>query len=198
MSQYARYSALALIVLITLSATVSYMGGVMLDWQVGYVSLAGLALIALGLHDLLHEFMELHIRGNHPRHRATCDRLASGLDLQSPLTQRAFRIGLGRAPGRQAFDHCAHVVHVLHMIRVQRGNDQPAPRRILQHPLVAEQHQCLLHRLPGHPQRLGDLLLDDAFTRHQLSGRDLVEQGVMHLFDQIGSDGQRFHDARTF
>jgi glutamate synthase domain-containing protein 2 len=52
MGRYARYSTLALIAVATLAATCSYMGGWMLEWHLDYLSLIGLALIAVGIHDL--------------------------------------------------------------------------------------------------------------------------------------------------
>jgi len=96
-------------------------------------------------------------------------------------------------PGGESLDHRAHVVHVLDLVRVQRRHFQPAPRRVAQHALLAQQQQRLLHRLPRHAQRLRDLLLHDALARRQAAGVDLGEHRVVHLLGQVGGQGEGLH-----
>jgi hypothetical protein len=55
---------------------------------------------------------------------------------------------LGPLARREAFDHSAQVVHVLDPVRLQRCHFQPAARRVAQYTLLAQEQQCLLHRLP--------------------------------------------------
>ena len=104
---------------------------------------------------------------------------------------------LGGAAAGQALDYRADVIHLLHMDGVQRRHEQPATRRVLQHALVAQQGQRLLHRLARHAERLGDLLLDDALAGAELAGSDLVEDGVAHLLHEVGGAGKQLHDAAS-
>ena len=60
---------------------------------------------------------------------------------------------------------------------------RPRPGASHSTPLVAQQQQRLLHRLARDAQRLGDLLLNDAFARRQLARGDLAQDRVTHLLD---------------
>lgn len=70
-----------------------------------------------------------------------------------------------RLAAGKAFEHRAYVVHMLDVLRIQRGHDEATARRIAQDALIAQKQKRLLHRLSGDTQFLSDLLLDDAFTR---------------------------------
>jgi hypothetical protein len=67
---------------------------------------------------------------------------------------------------------------VLDLIELQRRHHQAAARCVAQHAEVAQQQQRLLHRLARNAERVGDLLLDDAFTRRQLARRDLAQDRI--------------------
>ena len=85
------------------------------------------------------------------------------------LIKRACQAALGRLPKGQAFDHGAHLVHVAHMVEVQRRHLQATAGRVGQHAFLAQQRQGLLHRLARDAELLRELFLDDAFARAQLA-----------------------------
>jgi hypothetical protein len=84
------------------------------------------------------------------------------------------------------------------VVRVHRRHDQATARRIVQHALVAQQQQGLLHRLARDAELLRDLLLDDAFARLQVALRDVRHECVVHLSDQFGRCRDDFHGARVY
>ena len=111
----------------------------------------------------------------------------------SALARRTVRVEFGGAPAGQALDDRAHVVHVLHVVRVERGDEQAAAGGVQQHALSAQQQQRLLHRLARHAQRLRHLFLDHPVARGECTFGDVLEDRVAHLFDQVGLYGQGLH-----
>jgi hypothetical protein len=111
------------------------------------------------------------------------------------LAARSALCSRGRRPG-QAFDHRAHVVHVLHLLGLQRSDHQTAARRVAQHALGAQQQQRLLHRLARNAQRLGDLLLDDALALRELAGAISPRIASCTCSTRLGVSAMAFHAAQ--
>ena len=141
--------------------------------------------------------MELAVGGDHRRHRATPDRLATLLDQRRTMAPGLLRVQLGGLEEGQPFHHGAKLVEVLDIVEIERRDDAAhGPARRAAPPLFAQQQQRLLDRLPGDPELVGDLLLDDARARCQTALTDLAEDRLLNLFDEIGLNGQLFHACK--
>ena len=140
--------------------------------------------------------MEAHVGGDHGRHRTVLHRLAPVLDQRRALLARPVRVAFRGLAEGEAFHDGAQVVHVAHVVQVDRRDDQPAPGRIAQHALLAQQQQCLLHRLARHAQCFGELFLDDALAGLELALGDLRNDGVVHLLGQVRLQSQDFHGGQ--
>ena len=78
------------------------------------------------------------------------------------------------------------------MIKVQGRYLQAPARCIALHPFLAQQCQCLLHRLPGNAQLFGQLLLNNSLAWQQAPVSDFGKDGFVNLLYQIGTRVQRF------